>query len=168
MAKPLIYAVVGASGCGKSTATQIMEELGIPSLVSFTTRDMRPGEINGKEHWFVTENDIPPKDRMLAYTYFGGKHYWTTIDQIPEKGGCTYIIDEVALVEMLEKFGKDIDFVTVLIKKDANSNQTRRFWIRHYRYQWAVGSMTAHVGGKSNGILLKARSAIKQRSGSYS
>ncbi|MBS7376006.1 MAG: guanylate kinase, partial [Muribaculaceae bacterium] len=107
MAKPLIYAVVGASGCGKNTATQIMEELGIPSLVSFTTRDMRPGEINGKEHWFVTENDIPPKDRMLAYTYFGGKHYWTTIDQIPEKGGCTYIIDEVALVEMLEKFGKD-------------------------------------------------------------
>ena len=83
MAKPLIYAVVGASGCGKNTATQIMEELGIPSLVSFTTRDMRPGEINGKEHWFVPENYIPPKDRMLAYTYFGGKHYWTTIDQIP-------------------------------------------------------------------------------------
>ena len=119
MAKPLIYAVVGASGCGKNTATQIMEELGIPSLVSFTTRDMRPGEINGKEHWFVTENDIPPKDRMLAYTYFGGKHYWTTIDQIPEYGGCTYIIDEVALVEMLEKFGEEIDFVTILIKKDA-------------------------------------------------
>ena len=56
---------------------------------------------------------------MLAYTYFGGKHYWTTIDQIPEYGGCTYIIDEVALVEMLEKFGEEIDFVTILIKKDA-------------------------------------------------
>lgn len=120
MAKPLIYAVVGASGCGKNTATQIMEELGIPSLVSFTTRDMRPDETNGKEHWFVTDSEIPPKDHMLAYTYFGGKHYWTTIDQIPAEGGCTYIIDEVALVEMLEKFGKEIDFVTVLIKKDAH------------------------------------------------
>ena len=120
MAKPLIYAVVGASGCGKNTATQIMEEIGIPRLVAFTMLDMRPDETNGKEHWFVTDSDIPPKDRMLAYTYFGGKHYWTTIDQIPAEGGCTYIIDEVALVEMLEKFGKEIDFITVLIKKDAH------------------------------------------------
>ena len=120
MAKPLIYAVVGASGCGKTTATQIMEEYGIPSLVSYTTRDIRPGETNGKEHWFVTVNDVPEKSRMLAYTFFGGNHYWTTIDQIPKEKGCTYIIDEIALVEMIKKFGDDIDIKKVLIKKNLN------------------------------------------------
>ena len=118
MTKPLIYAVVGASGCGKTTATKILEDYGIPSLVSYTTRRIRNDEVNGREHWFVTDADIPPKDRMLAYTYFGGKHYWTTIDQIDSKSGCTYIIDEIALVEMIEKFGDKINIVKVLIKKD--------------------------------------------------
>ena len=98
MTKPIIYAVVGASGCGKTTATKIMEDYGIPSLVSYTTRQIRADEVNGREHWFVTDNDIPPKKRMLAYTYFGGKHYWTTIDQIDSKSGCTYVIDEIALM----------------------------------------------------------------------
>ncbi len=123
MSKPVIYAVVGASGCGKTTATQIMEELGIPSLVSYTTRDMREGETNGKEHWFVSENEIPDKSRMLAYTYFGGRHYWTTVDQILATKGCTYIIDEVALVEMIEKFGNEVKIITVLIKKDESKIQ---------------------------------------------
>ena len=41
MTKPIIYAVVGASGCGKTTATKIMEDYGIPSLVSYTTRQIR-------------------------------------------------------------------------------------------------------------------------------
>ena len=118
MTKPLIYAVVGASGCGKTTATKILEDYGIPSLVSYTTRRIRNDEENGREHWFVTDADIPPKDRMLAYTYFGGKHYWTTIDQIDSKSGCTYIIDEIALVEMIEKFGDKINIIKVLIKKD--------------------------------------------------
>ena len=118
MTKPLIYAVVGASGCGKTTATKILEDYGIPSLVSYTTRRIRNDEVNGREHWFVTDADIPPKDRMLAYTYFGGKHYWTTIDQIDSKSGCTYIIDEIALVEMIEKFGDKINIIKVLIKKD--------------------------------------------------
>ena len=118
MTKPLIYAVVGASGCGKTTAAKILEDYGIPSLVSYTTRRIRNDEVNGREHWFVTDADIPPKDRMLAYTYFGGKHYWTTIDQIDSKSGCTYIIDEIALVEMIEKFGDKINIIKVLIKKD--------------------------------------------------
>lgn len=118
MTKPIIYAVVGASGCGKTTATKIMEDYGIPSLVSYTTRQIRADEVNGREHWFVTDNDIPPKKRMLAYTYFGGKRYWTTIDQIDSKSGCTYVIDEIALVEMIEKFGSIINIIKVLIKKD--------------------------------------------------
>ena len=118
MTKPLIYAVVGASGCGKTTAAKILEGSGIPRPVSYTTRRIRNDEVNGREHWFVTDADIPPKDRMLAYTYFGGKHYWTTIDQIDSKSGCTYIIDEIALVEMIEKFGDKINIIKVLIKKD--------------------------------------------------
>ena len=120
MAKPLIYAVVGPSGCGKTTATKIMAEFGIPSLVSYTTRDMRHDEVNGREHWFVSNHEIPPKDSMLAYTFFGGKHYWTTIDQIPKNGGCSYIIDEIALVEMIDKFDDRIDFVKILIKKNID------------------------------------------------
>lgn len=120
--KPKIYAIVGASGCGKTTAAQIMErEMHIKSLVSYTTRAMRPGEENGREHWFVGIDQMPPREEMLAYAHFGGQHYWTSLSQLSDGDIVSYIIDEDPLLKMTEKFGDRIQVVKVLIKKDPSS-----------------------------------------------
>lgn len=119
--KPVIITIVGPSGSGKTFATEYLKkEIGIPVIVSFTTRPMRDGETNGVEHIFVDEIEMPPKNQMLAYTQFGGYHYWAELKQIPINGKCMYVIDEKGLIDLIEKFSNSFDIVSILIKRDVN------------------------------------------------
>lgn len=118
--KPTIVCIVGPSGAGKTTMARFIENaLGIPMLVSYTTRPQRPGEIQGVDHWFVPEDEMPPQDEMLAYTYFGGYHYWMPKQDIPytDPGICTYVIDEKGLKMLVETYADEFSIVAVLIKR---------------------------------------------------
>lgn len=128
--KPVILAIIGPSGAGKTYMTQYMEDkFKIPSIVSFTTRPMRTGETNGKEHYFVADTDMPSKNEMIAYTLFGGYHYWACKSQVPESM-CSYVIDEKGYVELKERFSETYDIVPVLLTRpksllDANIDKER-------------------------------------------
>ena len=125
MTKPVILAIVGPSGSGKTTMAEYLKnEMGIPVLVSFTTRNMRPGEVDGVDHNFVSEQEMPPKEDMLAYTKFGGYHYWTTISQIPN-GICSYVIDEKGLMMLWEDFGDRFDIVPIFVKCNIETLEKR-------------------------------------------
>ena len=118
-----IYAIVGPSGSGKSTLVKFLEEeVGIPQLVSHTTRPMRPGEEQGREHWFDDDICMPSREKMLAYAHFGGFHYWVALSQLDEYDVCTYIIDEAALVEMINKFGDRYDIVPIYIEREYDES----------------------------------------------
>lgn len=45
----------GKSGSGKSLIAKHLEEMGIQRIVTYTTRPMRDGEIDGVDYHFVTE-----------------------------------------------------------------------------------------------------------------
>lgn len=112
--KPIIIAIVGPSGSGKTTLSRFAAKaLGYNLVCSYTTRPMREGEADGVDHYFVSEDDMPPKEKMLAYTCFGGYHYWTTKDQI--EGVCIYVIDEDG-VRMLKR--RNCTFVAVYVTRD--------------------------------------------------
>lgn len=115
-----ILAIVGSSGSGKTTLSEHLRTIGIEPLVSFTTRPMRKRETNGIEHHFVKENVMPmDKREMLAYAHFGNYDYWTTTQQIEELGSCiSYIIDEKALLEMVERFKGKYDIIPIYVKRD--------------------------------------------------
>jgi len=54
--RTLVLVVTGTSGAGKGTLEKILLER-MPEVelaVSATTRDQRPGELNGREYWFIT------------------------------------------------------------------------------------------------------------------
>lgn len=118
--KPTILAIVGPSGSGKtSLAEYLKDKLNIPVIVSYTTRPMRDNEINGKDHHFVSEDKMPPKEQMLAYTKFGGHHYWSQHNQVPETGACSYVIDEKGLLKLWELFDSHYNIIPILIKRDV-------------------------------------------------
>lgn len=121
---PTIICVVGPSGSGKTTMAKFIEHaLGIPMLVSYTTRPQRPGEVQGVDHWFVPEDEMPSQDKMLAYTNFGGYHYWMLKEDVPytEPGVCLYVIDEKGMKMLSEKYAEDYTIVSFLIIRDRLS-----------------------------------------------
>jgi guanylate kinase len=60
-----VFVITGTSGEGKSTlARRLVERLSELQLaVSATTRPQRPGEENGRDYWFISEEEF---DRRLA------------------------------------------------------------------------------------------------------
>lgn len=118
--KPLIICIVGASGSGKTTASMILQQqFGWTAIVSYTTRPMRKGEINGKDHWFVKKDRIPPQKRMCAYTQFGGYEYWTEWNQFQTLFPCIYVIDEKGLIDLQSKEqSSSFSLATIKIMRD--------------------------------------------------
>lgn len=97
-----LITITGPSGVGKDTVARMLSELcGYKVLCSYTTRPKRPGEIDGVEHHFVEKCDVP-RDKMLAYTKYGGYEYWTTVEQIGETG--IYVVDEEGLKMLCRRF----------------------------------------------------------------
>ena len=119
--KQTIICIVGPSGSGKTTLAQFVEkELGIKTMVSYTTRPKRDNETNGIEHHFVSDNQVPDKQYQLAYTKFGGFQYWTDIRDIVEDSIVTYVIDEKGLMMLIEEWSDKYNILSVLIKRDKD------------------------------------------------
>jgi guanylate kinase len=58
--RPLVVVVTGTSGAGKGTLENLLLKH-VPELelaVSATTREQRPGEENGREYWFMGEEQF--------------------------------------------------------------------------------------------------------------
>lgn len=119
--KPIILAIIGPSGCGKTTLSLYLQDrLAIPAVCSYTTRPMRSGEINGREHWFVTDVDyeqMAASNSLLAYTKFGGHHYWTLESQIANNLITTYVIDEKGLINLKSKWGEKYEIFSIRITR---------------------------------------------------
>ncbi len=58
-----VFVITGTSGAGKGTLERALLAR-IPDLelaVSATTREMRPGEVDGREYWFISEDEFAEK-----------------------------------------------------------------------------------------------------------
>ena len=95
MMKTKIIAIVGQSGCGKTTLVEhLKNKCNIPTIVSHTTRPMRIGETDGVEHWFVNKCKVAQKD-MFAYTQLGGYEYCAEVKEAVKYSTCTLVRDDI-------------------------------------------------------------------------
>jgi guanylate kinase len=58
--EPLLIVISGPSGSGKDTVVQRMQDRGLEFhfVVTATTRPRRPGEVHGKDYWFVSRDEF--------------------------------------------------------------------------------------------------------------
>jgi len=81
-ADPKVFVISGPSGAGKGTLTEKLLKR-VPSLtrsVSATTRKPRPGEVNGVDYFFETEDEFKAhirNDDFLEWAVVHGNHYGT-------------------------------------------------------------------------------------------
>ena len=90
MNKGKLFVISGASGVGKSTVlSKVMENRkDLTFSVSATTRDPRPGEVDGVSYYFVSKDkflDMIEKDAFIEYDAHMDNYYGTPKDQLEEK-----------------------------------------------------------------------------------
>lgn len=120
--KPLIITITGLSGAGKDTVAEYLcDHTDWNRIVSFTTRPIREGEVNGREHYFVSEDRLPTAPgSMLCHTIYppsGGYHYWVIPEQFDIYPVNVYVVDEVGL-KQLELVSDKYYIHKVLITRD--------------------------------------------------
>lgn len=107
-----LITITGQSGAGKDTVARMLSEMsGYKVLCSYTTRPKRDGEIDGVEHHFVEICNVP-RDKMLAYTQYGGYEYWVPLGQLTNKS--IYVIDEDGLKYLCKRF-PDIELFKICV-----------------------------------------------------
>lgn len=117
-----LITITGPSGAGKDTVAKMMSKMtDWPVICSYTTRPRRFGEVAGEDHYFVDKCDVP-REKMLAYTQYGGYEYWTMVDQI--KDIAIYVIDEAGLVD-LKKHHPEITVYSIYVFSPAVTRLTR-------------------------------------------
>jgi guanylate kinase len=82
-----VIVVSSPSGGGKTTiVTQILDQLeGIERSISYTTREIRPGEVDGKDYIFVSMDDFKEdisEDMFLEWEEVFDNYYGTSEKQV--------------------------------------------------------------------------------------
>lgn len=123
MNKGLLVVVSAPSGCGKDTiVNEIVKEMGDDASisVSMTTRDMRVGEAEGVNYYYVSKEQFEENIRngeMLEYTTYGSNYYGTPVGPVKDKlknGKVVFLIIEVEGGENVKKIFPDCTKIFVI------------------------------------------------------
>lgn len=121
--KGFVLVVSAPSGCGKDTIiSEVMNKMNGDAVlsVSMTTRDMREGEKEGVNYFYVSKDEffrhIEDGD-MLEYTNYGSNYYGTPIRPVKEQlenGKIVILIIEVEGGDNVKKAFPDAKKVFVI------------------------------------------------------
>ena len=134
----MIYIITGPSGVGKNTIiNELSNHLDFYFSVSHTTRPRRENEVNGKDYYFITEEEFEnliKNDQMIEYEQYGDFYYGTSKEELSnnssiiildlEVNGATKLleennnfkgifidIDDYELINRLKNRGHDAAFI---------------------------------------------------------
>jgi len=121
MSRGLLFIISGPSGAGKGTICQRLKEQGSIELsVSMTTRKPRPGEIDGKNYYFVSEEEFIEtinRGGFLEYAKVYGNYYGTPKDivlaQLENNKDVVLEIDIQGALQVKDSYPKGV-FIFIL------------------------------------------------------
>jgi guanylate kinase len=147
--RPLpVFVVTGPSGAGKGTLIKALVER-LPELevaVSATTRAQRPGEVDGREYWFLTEAEFVRRigaGGFLEHVEFVGGRYGTLASELDRIAGegrvCVLELETEGALRVQEQVGGS---VTLFIAADVPELE-RRLLARATESEGEIGGRIA-------------------------
>lgn len=101
----MVLTIVGKTCSGKDTVAKHLErKYGIPNVVTYTTRPMRPDDVDGVSHHFITREDMQKfnPDDMFAYTEIDGYSYFSLKQQFNGDDLIVYVLDPRGIEDLLK------------------------------------------------------------------
>ena len=127
-----VFVVTGPSGAGKGTLIKgLLDSVsGLEVAVSATTRPQRPGEVDGREYWFLADEEFTRRveaGEFLEYVpYVSGRRYGTLRSELDRiSAGGRVCVLELELDGALEVQAEVPGSVTIFIAADVPELERR-------------------------------------------
>ena len=128
----LMFVLSSPSGAGKTTLSRLLIDrvAGLKMSVSATTRPMRPGEVDGRDYWFVDPSrfeSMVRQDELLEWAIVFDHRYGTP--RAPVEAALSagqdmlFDIDWQGTQQLREKAGEDVVSVFILPPSAADLEQ---------------------------------------------
>ena len=127
-----VFVVTGPSGAGKGTLIRgLVERVSVLEVaVSATTRPQRPGEADGREYWFLSDEEFERRVEAGAFLehvpYVSGRRYGTLHSEIERIAGegrvCVLELELEGALKVQERVEGS---VTVFIAADVDELERR-------------------------------------------
>lgn len=91
----MLIVLYGPSGSGKTTIEKIfVKQYGFNRIVSHTTRKPRPGEQDGVDYYFVSEDEFNQIE-MLEFVEYNGNLYGASVQEFKKKArrDCIFVAE---------------------------------------------------------------------------
>jgi guanylate kinase len=132
MAPGPVFVVTGPSGAGKGTLIKGLVErvAGLEVAVSATTRPQRPGEADGHDYWFLSDEEFTRRvdaDEFLEWVpYVSGRRYGTLRSEIDRIAADDQVcVLELELEGALRVQSEVQGSVTIFIAADVDELERR-------------------------------------------
>lgn len=117
--------LTGASASGKTvTALDLQKRHGLVKAITTTTRDMRVGETNGVEYFFVSKEEFLKRlneNKFVEHSIYNNNYYGCGIDQVDDNK--IVVLDPNGLHSFLKLKNKNI--VSFLLIADESTRKAR-------------------------------------------
>lgn len=124
----MIIVLLGASGSGKSTIeNELATHHGFEKIVSYTTRQPRDNEENGKDYWFVdndTFREIMSRDLFAEYDEYSQNRLYGTLKSDYVDGDKVVVLTPNGL-RQLKRNCPNEDILTVLVESSLGTRIKR-------------------------------------------
>lgn len=124
----MIIVLLGASGSGKSTIeNELATHYGFEKIISYTTRQPRNGEINGKDYYFTENNTFAAMINtgvLAEYDEYSQGRLYGTLKTEYEDGDKVVVLTPNGLRQLKQSCPNDNIF-TVLVKSSLGTRIKR-------------------------------------------
>lgn len=141
---PKLFVVTGPSGVGKGTIIRefLKSNENVKYSISSTTRAPRPGEVNGREYFFISTEEFEEfimEDDFLEWAKYNNNYYGTSriaVAKMMEKG--YDVLLEIEVQGALQIIEKVPDCISIFILPPSLEELERRLRGRHTEDEGAI------------------------------